>query len=111
MGPLSSTLVPAVPVLPTTNVVKHASATSISIVVTITDGLARTVIEDNGAGFAVGDVRAQALGLVGMRERAQLLGGRFDVQSSPGSGTTGPMPAGRSICTPGPGSKGHFPRE
>jgi signal transduction histidine kinase len=71
-----------------TNVVKHASAKSISIVVTTADGMVRTVIEDDGAGFALGKVREQALGLVGMRERAQLLGGRFNVESSPGAGTT-----------------------
>ena len=71
-----------------TNVVKHASAKSISIVVTTADGMVRTVIEDDGAGFTFGDVRTEALGLVGMRERALLLGGRFDVESSPGAGTT-----------------------
>ncbi len=71
-----------------TNVVKHASAKSISIVVTTADGMVRTVIEDDGAGFTFGAVRKEALGLVGMRERALLLGGRFDVESSPGAGTT-----------------------
>ena len=71
-----------------TNVVKHASARSISIVVTTAEGMVRAVIEDDGAGFTFGDVRTEALGLVGMRERALLLGGRFDVESSPGAGTT-----------------------
>jgi signal transduction histidine kinase len=71
-----------------TNIVKHASANSVSIVVATADGVVRTVIEDDGVGFAVGAVREQALGLVGMRERALLLGGRFEVESSPGSGTT-----------------------
>ena len=71
-----------------TNVVKHASAKSISIVVMTSDGMVRTVIEDDGAGFALGAVREEALGLVGMRERAQLLGGRFEVVASPGAGTT-----------------------
>jgi signal transduction histidine kinase len=71
-----------------TNVVKHASAKSISIVVTTADGMVRTMIEDDGVGFAFGAVREEALGLVGMRERALLLGGRFDVESSPGRGTT-----------------------
>jgi signal transduction histidine kinase len=71
-----------------TNVVKHASARSISIVVTTSEGMVRTVIEDDGAGFAFGAVREEALGLVGMRERALLLGGRFDVESSPSAGTT-----------------------
>ena len=48
----------------------------------------RTVIEDDGAGFDPGAVREGALGLVGMRERVSLLGGRFEVDSSPGAGTT-----------------------
>jgi two-component system, chemotaxis family, sensor kinase Cph1 len=71
-----------------TNVVKHASARSISIVVTTAEGMVRTMIEDDGVGFAFSAVREEALGLVGMRERALLLGGRFDVESSPGGGTT-----------------------
>jgi two-component system sensor kinase len=71
-----------------TNVVKHASATSVSIVVATGDRSVRAVIEDDGVGFAAGNVREAAFGLVGMRERAQLLGGRLEVESSPGSGTT-----------------------
>ncbi len=71
-----------------TNAVKHAKAQSVSIVVTAGDGAVRTVIEDDGAGFAVDDVREGALGLVGMRERVMLLGGRFEVESAPRSGTT-----------------------
>jgi len=71
-----------------TNVVKHASARSVSIVVTSAARTVRVVIEDDGTGFAKRDVREEALGLVGMRERAQLLGGRLEVESSPGGGTT-----------------------
>ena len=71
-----------------TNVVKHAGAASVSVVVTPTAGGVRTVIEDDGRGFDPGDVREGALGLTGMRERAMLLGGSFEVQSSPGGGTT-----------------------
>ena len=71
-----------------TNVVKHASATRVDIVVVSTERVVRAVVEDDGAGFAVGQVREHALGLVGMRERAQLLGGRVQVESSPGRGTT-----------------------
>jgi two-component system, NarL family, sensor histidine kinase DevS len=70
-----------------TNVVKHASARSVSIVVTSSDTAVRAIVEDDGEGFALGKVREHALGLVGMRERAQLLGGRLDVESAPGSGT------------------------
>ena len=71
-----------------TNTVKHAEASSVSIVVTAGDGAVRTVIEDDGVGFAVDQVRDGALGLVGMRERVMLLGGRFEVESAPSQGTT-----------------------
>jgi signal transduction histidine kinase len=71
-----------------TNIVKHAQAASVSIVVAGADGVVRVVIEDDGAGFRVDQVRKGALGLVGMRERVGLLGGRFDVQSVPGRGAT-----------------------
>jgi len=70
-----------------TNVVKHASARSVSIVVTSSDSHVRAVVEDDGSGFDPAAVREGALGLVGMRERAQLLGGRLELESSPGAGT------------------------
>jgi signal transduction histidine kinase len=69
------------------NAVKHAGASQVSIVVTMWEGAVRTVIEDDGSGFAVGEVRDGALGLVGMRERVALLGGRFEVVSTASSGT------------------------
>jgi two-component system, NarL family, sensor histidine kinase DevS len=71
-----------------TNVVKHASARTVSVLVTAAGGAVRTVIEDDGVGFSPESVRADALGLVGMRERVLLLGGRFEAHSSPGAGTT-----------------------
>jgi signal transduction histidine kinase len=82
-----------------TNVVKHAEARSVSIVVALGEESVRVVIEDDGAGFVRGEVREQALGLVGMRERALLLGGRFDVESAPGAGTTivAELPLGRVV--------------
>jgi len=71
-----------------TNIVKHAEAHSVSIVVASAEGAVRAVVEDDGVGFETAKVREGALGLVGMRERILLLGGRFDIQSTPGSGTT-----------------------
>jgi signal transduction histidine kinase len=71
-----------------TNIVKHAEAHSVSIVVTSAGGMIRAVIEDDGNGFEPEAVRDGALGLVGMRERVSLLGGRFAVDSTPGLGTT-----------------------
>jgi signal transduction histidine kinase len=71
-----------------TNVVKHAGAQSISVVVTSSGPSVRAVIEDDGVGFDRGAVRQGALGLIGIRERVSLLDGRFEVESSPGGGTT-----------------------
>ena len=70
-----------------TNVVKHAHAQHVSIVLTRRDGSISTVIEDDGRGFA-DQGSTDGLGLLGMRERVALVGGRVRVESSPGAGTT-----------------------
>jgi two-component system, NarL family, sensor histidine kinase DevS len=70
-----------------TNVVKHADATDVSIVLARRDGGVSAVVEDDGRGFAPDEVRSDALGLVGMRERLALLGGTLAVESTPGKGT------------------------
>ncbi len=71
-----------------TNVVKHAGARRISILVTARDGAVAAVIEDDGQGFDPASTREEGIGLVGMRERMTLLGGRLEIESRPGSGTT-----------------------
>jgi signal transduction histidine kinase len=70
-----------------TNVVKHAEAKHVSILVVRRAGKATAVIEDDGRGFADGEVRDLGLGLLGMRERVALVGGRLTVESS-STGTT-----------------------
>jgi signal transduction histidine kinase len=70
-----------------TNVVKHARAKHVSIVLTRRDGLVSAVIEDDGRGIGSEGSR-EGLGLVGMRERVALVGGRLNIESSPGAGTT-----------------------
>jgi signal transduction histidine kinase len=70
-----------------TNVVKHAAATRVNIVLTRRDGGVSAVIEDDGLGFSPEEVRNDALGLVGMRERIALLDGTLSVESTPGKGT------------------------
>jgi signal transduction histidine kinase len=70
-----------------TNVVKHAGADSVSIVVARRGGGVSAVVEDDGHGFYAEEVREDALGLVGMRERLALLGGTLAVESTPGAGT------------------------
>jgi signal transduction histidine kinase len=71
-----------------TNVVKHAGAEHVSIVVRSRDGIVAATIDDDGRGFAHEDVREDALGLLGMRERLALVGGTLEVESSSESGTT-----------------------
>jgi two-component system, NarL family, sensor histidine kinase DevS len=71
-----------------TNVVKHAGAERVSIVVTTRDRQVVATIDDDGRGFAEGGVRDGALGLLGMRERLALVDGSLAVESSPGNGTT-----------------------
>jgi signal transduction histidine kinase len=71
-----------------TNIVKHASAGRVSILLQRKDGAVLAVVEDDGSGFDPSATRADALGLAGMRERVALAGGRLQVESAPGSGTT-----------------------
>jgi signal transduction histidine kinase len=71
-----------------TNVVKHARAGHVSVVLTQKDSAVSVVVEDDGVGFEPGRVRGDGIGLVGMRERVGLLGGRLTVESRPGAGTT-----------------------
>jgi signal transduction histidine kinase len=71
-----------------TNIVKHARAGRVSILLARRPSSVSTVIEDDGVGFDVDTVRDGGLGLVGMRERIGLLGGRLAIESRPDAGTT-----------------------
>ncbi len=71
-----------------TNVVKHAEASRVSILLVRREGSATAVIEDNGRGFNPATAPTDRLGLEGMRERAELHEGRLAVETAPGAGTT-----------------------
>ena len=74
-----------------TNVARHASASSVSVVLTQRDHQLVGIVEDDGRGFDVGQAlgrREASLGIAGMQERASLVGGRLAVESRPGEGTT-----------------------
>jgi signal transduction histidine kinase len=71
-----------------TNVVKHADARHVSILVTRKNRSVSVMIEDDGKGFELEGAGAGGLGLLGMQERVALLDGSLVVESSPGHGTT-----------------------
>jgi signal transduction histidine kinase len=64
-----------------TNAGRHANASLIRVEFT-NGGPLHLLVQDNGVGFDPGDVDATGFGLVGMRERATAIGGRFEVDSS-----------------------------
>ncbi len=70
-----------------TNVVKHAGATTVSILLVRRNGSMTAVIEDDGRGFDLAAVKPDSLGLEGMRERAELHDGKLSIETST-SGTT-----------------------
>ncbi|MBA4379570.1 MAG: hypothetical protein C0393_02590, partial [Anaerolinea sp.] len=72
-----------------TNAAHHAEARSVSVLVERRGAAVVAVIEDDGKGFAnVGERGAKQLGLLGMRERAELLGGCLTIESGKGKGTS-----------------------
>jgi signal transduction histidine kinase len=71
-----------------TNVVKHAAAERVSIVVTRKPERLVLIIEDDGSGFDPDAGPGEGLGLLGMRERVQLLDGSLTIDAARGSGTT-----------------------
>jgi signal transduction histidine kinase len=75
------------------NVWRHSGATSAEITVEFDNNKTRITITDNGQGFELpdnlGDIAKNGkLGLTGMQERAQLVGGTLTIQSQPGRGTS-----------------------
>jgi signal transduction histidine kinase len=76
-----------------TNVRTHARATAVQIRAQVDENGCTAAVADNGVGFDLLAYRAQPpgrrhLGLVSMEERAALVGGRLEVETSPGRGTT-----------------------
>jgi PAS domain S-box-containing protein len=76
-----------------TNVLKHAQADNVSILLERRRDYILLIVEDNGKGFDVeavlGMPQGQSrLGVLGMQERTALIGGSLEMESSPGAGTT-----------------------
>lgn len=76
-----------------TNVLKHAQATRVSLIIERRTDAVHMIVEDDGAGFDADAVRYTAhaehrLGLVGMAERVAQVGGTLTIEATPGRGTT-----------------------
>ena len=73
------------------NIAKHSEANQVLLALGKTDGAIQLVVRDNGCGFMVEDIlsrkaSSRGLGLDGMRERTELAGGSFRIEST-ASGT------------------------
>lgn len=71
-----------------TNIARHAEASEIDVTLTTTPERWALSVRDNGVGFEYNPGQKDDIGLIGMRERAQMLGGNFVLTTAPGQGTT-----------------------
>jgi PAS domain S-box-containing protein len=75
------------------NIAKHAGASEVCVRLGTEGESVRLLIKDNGSGFDIGSVQVRkdsnrGLGLISMRERSEELGGTFQIESTPGQGST-----------------------
>jgi signal transduction histidine kinase len=70
-----------------TNIIRHSKATSARIAARHVTGELQLDISDNGCGMDLTRSRRERLGLIGMAERAHMLGGSVEIDSAPGRGT------------------------
>jgi signal transduction histidine kinase len=87
------------------NVLKHAHASRVDVVLETRDNTVTMVIADDGVGFDATDAETieNGYGLLGMQERATFIGAILDVESTPGQGTTIYVRCPRE---PGPSTEG-----
>ena len=70
-----------------TNAVRHGKASKIEVKVEWLKNQVTLIVKDNGSGFDQSIVKNQSFGLLGMKERIELVNGEFSINSSPGNGT------------------------
>ena len=87
-----------------TNVARHAKASRADVSIQKLVGCVCVKIKDNGKSFdverALRVTNGKRLGLLGMRERLEMVGGKFEIESAPGKGTTvtAQIPSGKSLA-------------
>jgi signal transduction histidine kinase len=69
------------------NAVNHSHASKVDLELTVTPGRLILVLNDNGVGFEPSITPDGRFGLIGLNERANLLGGTLKIESLPGHGT------------------------
>jgi PAS domain S-box-containing protein len=76
------------------NILKHAQARDVCVILEVRDDTITLIVEDDGVGFEIDEksklvkISGHGLGLLGMRERAALLGGTLSIESRPSAGAT-----------------------
>ena len=89
-----------------TNIIRHAKATNVDVRLAEENGALVLTVKDNGRGISEEEIAStRSIGLLGMRERAMLIGGEISLTGAPGKGTTmtlraplnGPPPAPPSL--------------
>lgn len=71
-----------------TNVARHSGAKNVEVELQKNENRLILTIKDDGIGFDTGDNKRKTLGLIGMRERAEVMGGEYCIEGEPGRGTT-----------------------
>jgi signal transduction histidine kinase len=72
-----------------TNILRHAQASQVRVAIRELDGALVLTVADNGRGITQAEkFSRESLGLLGMQERAHLIGGSVDIVGTPGTGTT-----------------------
>lgn len=72
-----------------TNIIRHANATRVDVHLAVEQGCLVLTVRDNGRGITDEEIaNTRSIGLIGMRERAALVGGDIELQGRPGHGTT-----------------------
>ena len=68
------------------NVLRHSEAEQVFVTLSVSNGIAQLSIKDTGIGFDTSTF-SQGIGLLSMRERLRMMGGEFELESTPGKGT------------------------
>ncbi len=88
------------------NVARHAEAGEVVVHLVDRAGVLQLSVRDDGRGFDPADIGDGRLGLLGMRERAELFGGSFEIRTAPGQGTEVRVRLGGAPAPPDPVGSG-----